>query len=118
MTTLSASARFLIRVHPFNGSGSGGLGQRLEHRRGVDGKVGRDGDVERHVVADMAATPGQRRVLGDDERRVDKLEPAPDVTRGLLLDLIATGDGEGVDAAYERFLTLLAAAGVARERAP
>ncbi len=32
------------------------------------------------------------------------------VTRGLLLDLVATGDEVGVDAAYERFLALLAAA--------
>jgi AcrR family transcriptional regulator len=30
------------------------------------------------------------------------------VTRGLLLDLVATGDEAGVDAAYERFLQLLA----------
>jgi AcrR family transcriptional regulator len=29
------------------------------------------------------------------------------VTRGLLLDLVATGDEAGVDAAYERFLALL-----------
>jgi AcrR family transcriptional regulator len=32
------------------------------------------------------------------------------VTRGLLLDLVATGDEEGVDAAAERFAGLLAAA--------
>ncbi len=35
------------------------------------------------------------------------------VTRGLLLDLVGTGDEQGVDAAYERFLALLATAGVA-----
>lgn len=29
------------------------------------------------------------------------------VTRGLLLDLVATGDGAGVDAAYSMFLTML-----------
>lgn len=34
------------------------------------------------------------------------------VTRGLLLDLAATGDESGVDAAYERFLDLLAIAGL------
>jgi AcrR family transcriptional regulator len=33
------------------------------------------------------------------------------VTRGLLLDLVGTGDEQGVDAAYERFLTLLALGG-------
>jgi AcrR family transcriptional regulator len=35
------------------------------------------------------------------------------VTRGLLLDLVGTGDEQGVDAAYERFLALLAIADVA-----
>jgi hypothetical protein len=34
------------------------------------------------------------------------------VTRGLLLDLVATDDQDGVDAAYERFLALLSAAGI------
>jgi AcrR family transcriptional regulator len=34
------------------------------------------------------------------------------VTRGLLLDLVATGDDVAVDAAYRRFLELLAAAGI------
>ena len=43
------------------------------------------------------------------------------VTRGLLLDLVATGDEAGVDAAYERFLALLGAAigpAATGERAP
>ncbi len=34
------------------------------------------------------------------------------VVRGLLLDLVATGDEDGVDAAYERFLALLGATGI------
>ena len=34
------------------------------------------------------------------------------VTRGLLLDLVGTGDDAAVDAAYQRFLELLVAAGV------
>ncbi len=37
------------------------------------------------------------------------------VTRGLLLDLVATGDEQAVDAAYDRFLALLAGAGVGAE---
>jgi AcrR family transcriptional regulator len=40
------------------------------------------------------------------------------VTRGLLLDLVATGDEGAVDAAYDRFLALLAGAGVAGRAAP
>lgn len=35
------------------------------------------------------------------------------VTRGLLLDLTATGDEAGVDAAYEAFLSLLTTSGIA-----
>jgi AcrR family transcriptional regulator len=34
------------------------------------------------------------------------------VTRGLLLDLVATGEDQAVDAAFDRFLGLLAAAGL------
>jgi AcrR family transcriptional regulator len=61
------------------------------------------------------AVAGERAANGVDATSI-RLGLA--VTRGLLLDLIATGDGEGVDAAYERFLTLLAAAGVAGRGTP
>jgi AcrR family transcriptional regulator len=47
-----------------------------------------------------------------DERTHGSADPAMArlglaVTRGLLLDLVATGDDEGVDAAAERFVSLL-----------
>jgi AcrR family transcriptional regulator len=40
------------------------------------------------------------------------------VTRGLLLDLVATGDETEVDAAYERFLALLAILGGSNDDGP
>jgi AcrR family transcriptional regulator len=52
------------------------------------------------------AVVGERAASGVDATSI-RLGLA--VVRGLLLDLVATGDEDGVDAAYERFLALLGA---------
>jgi AcrR family transcriptional regulator len=83
-------------------------GQALQQRPGteelLDGIV--DGWLQPAIAINMA--------MGMDEptaRAQGRLGIA--VTRGLLLDLLATGDREAVDAAVERWIALNAAAGVA-----
>jgi AcrR family transcriptional regulator len=54
-----------------------------------------------------AASESQAVWLGADARRQSRLLAA--VVRGLLVDLLLTGDRDGVDDAFERFLELAAA---------
>jgi AcrR family transcriptional regulator len=70
--------------------------------------------VPEAVTAWLAAVAEQ--APGDLDAALIRLGLA--VTRGLLLDLVATGDEQGVDAAYERFLALLAGAGIATPAQP
>jgi AcrR family transcriptional regulator len=58
------------------------------------------------AVDGWIAAVSERAAAGIDETAI-RLGLA--VTRGLLLDLVATGDTAAVDAAYDRFLQLLAA---------
>lgn len=61
------------------------------------------------AVDTWLAAVGERAAPGVDAAAI-RLGLA--VTRGLLLDLVATDDEAGVTAAYERFLELLTAAGI------
>jgi AcrR family transcriptional regulator len=75
-------------------------GQALQGRPGVEGLL--DGIVDNWLVPVTAATEA----LGfapTDARAEARLAIA--VVRGLLLDLLATGDRAGVDAAVERWIT-------------
>jgi AcrR family transcriptional regulator len=67
------------------------------------------------AVDTWLAAVGERAASGVDAASI-RLGLA--VTRGLLLDLVATGDEAGVDAAYNRFLDLLTAAGIGGGGAP
>jgi hypothetical protein len=62
-----------------------------------------DGIVE-DWVAPVAAMREQQGLHPADARAQARLEVA--VARGLLLDLLATGDREGVTAAAERFIEM------------
>jgi len=53
-----------------------------------------------------AASESQAQWLGDDAHRQSRLLAA--VVRGLLVDLLVSGDHDGVDDAFERFLELAA----------
>lgn len=63
-------------------------------------------DLLDHIVSDwlgpLEALERDRGVASEQARANVRVGVA--VTRGLLLDLVATGDREGVDAAFERFL--------------
>ena len=84
-------------------------GQAL-HRRGPTGEL-LDGIVESWVApaAELGEALGMPR---DEARAAARLGVA--VTRGLLLDLLATEDREGVDAAMEHWITTTARSLAAR----
>jgi hypothetical protein len=54
----------------------------------------------------VTASEQQAQWLGDDAHRQSRLLAA--VVRGLLVDLLVTGDHEGVDDAFDRYLELAA----------
>jgi AcrR family transcriptional regulator len=73
-------------------------GQALQGRRGTEGLLDRIVDAWVEVIVRQATTRG----LPQAQARIDaRLGVA--VTRGLLLDLLATGDRAPVDEALERF---------------
>jgi AcrR family transcriptional regulator len=75
-------------------------GQALQGRAGVEGLL--DGIVT-SWLGPMAATAEALGLPPEQARADARLGIA--VVRGLLLDLLATGDREGVDAAMERWIT-------------
>jgi AcrR family transcriptional regulator len=77
-------------------------GQALQGRPGTTGVLDGIIDSWAQPVAEAAESRG---VPLADARAQARLSVA--VTRGLLLDLLATGDLDAVNAAYERFLTMV-----------
>jgi AcrR family transcriptional regulator len=78
-------------------------GQALQGRKGTEGLL--DGIVDTWIAS--GAEVAERLGLPKEEARA-KARLGLAVVRGLLLDLLATGDREGVDAAMEEFLKTLA----------
>jgi AcrR family transcriptional regulator len=77
-------------------------GQALAGREGVEGFLD---DIVESWVAPVSAELARRRGLSRTEARADaRLRIA--VVRGLLLDLLATGDRKSVDRAHELFVTM------------
>ncbi len=62
--------------------------------------------LQERLVDWVAASASQAGWLGENAQRQSRLLAA--VVRGLLVDLLLTGDREGVDDAFERFLELAA----------
>ena len=69
------------------------------------GKPG-TGSLAQQMQGWVTASEQQAQWLGDDAHRQSRLLAA--VVRGLLVDLFVTGDHEGVDDAFERYLELAA----------
>jgi AcrR family transcriptional regulator len=89
------------------------------------GRPGTEGFFEASVGAWLTALTGQRVAAGEDEATASvraRLDLA--VARGLLLDLLATANREGVAKAYEHYLQVVeshdpdAAAGQSRQVPP
>jgi hypothetical protein len=81
------------------------------HRRGPTSEL-LDGVVESWVAPATAIGESRGGVPHDEARAMARLGLA--VTRGLLLDLLATGDRAGVDAAMERWIAVLEHSGGGR----
>jgi hypothetical protein len=71
----------------------------MRHRAGTD-------ELRERMHDWVAASESQAGWLGTDAHRQSRLLAA--VVRGLLVDLLMTGDRAGVDDAFERFLELAA----------
>jgi AcrR family transcriptional regulator len=69
----------------------------MRHKPGTDSLAGQ-------MHAWVTASERQAGWLGDDAHRQSRLLAA--VVRGLLVDLLVTGDHEGVDDAFDRYLEL------------
>jgi AcrR family transcriptional regulator len=82
------------------------------YSQALQGRPGTEGFLDRVVDAWLGPITAywQRRGVPPETARAEaRLGIA--VTRGLLLDLVATGDREGVDAAFRRYLRLYTAGG-------
>ncbi|MGI8904373.1 MAG: TetR/AcrR family transcriptional regulator [Solirubrobacteraceae bacterium] len=88
-------------------------GQALQDRPGTTGLL--DGIVDAWLVPLIAL--GRKQGLDPDEARANA-RLLLGVTRGLLLDLLATGDRAAVDEALERFVALYQADLAARPASP
>jgi AcrR family transcriptional regulator len=81
-------------------------GQALQGRGGTEGFLDRIVDDWVEPIADYQVERGAPAEIARADARLGVA-----VTRGLLLDLVATGNRAAVDAAYRRFLELERAAG-------
>jgi AcrR family transcriptional regulator len=81
-------------------------GQALQGRAGTTGLL--EGVIDRWAQP-IAEAAIRRGVPAAEAQAQARLSVA--VTRGLLLDLLATGDRDAVNAAYEEFLAMVARAG-------
>ncbi len=78
-------------------------GQALAGRRGLEGFLDRIVDAWVEPLTEYAVIRGASPEVARADARLGVA-----VTRGLLLDLVATGDRKAVDAAYQRFLAMSA----------